>query len=354
MNEVEAAALSGRNLTLLYPEGCGPENWELNHPTGEMPDKWLYGLNYLAESVSLPIRTREVGRVGASGRLRALTGIGLDNQTTVCDLVATWDERMAVRSVAAGFVGGDTTLISGVIWENASRSPRSIARNSLTQRVLRRAEGLWFLSRGQEDLVLSRYGHLGTSLRFIRFGIDVDYFAYSLPPDRPRVLSLGTDQDRDWEALRQILVGLRRARPHVEVRVQGAPEGWSVEGVVSLPWMTHEELRREYHQSSIVLVPTRPNLHASGMTVACEAMSCGRPVIASSTPGMDDYVVDGITGRLCASGEVREALEAIIALLDDDGLRLRLGDAGAAHARRALTSRRMAHEIGELINHVSA
>ena len=60
-------------------------------------------------------------------------------------------------------------------------------------------------------------------------------------------------------------------------------------------------------------------------TVAMEAMSIGRPVIASRIGGLSDIVVDGETGFLVPPGDWRALREAIQRLLDDPSLRERLG-----------------------------
>jgi glycosyltransferase involved in cell wall biosynthesis len=63
-------------------------------------------------------------------------------------------------------------------------------------------------------------------------------------------------------------------------------------------------------------------------TVALEAMSCGRPLVASAVGGLADVVVDGETGLLVPPGDPAALAEAIAALLADPDRRARLGAAG--------------------------
>ncbi|MGH8918691.1 MAG: glycosyltransferase, partial [Actinomycetes bacterium] len=109
------------------------------------------------------------------------------------------------------------------------------------------------------------------------------------------------------------------------------------------------DIRRVYGRASFVTVATRPNLHASGMTVALEAMASGRAVIASATPGMEDYVVDGETGFLVRPGDRHALAERMQLLVGDPDLAGRLGAAGREKVRREHSSSRMADDLARLL-----
>ena len=64
-----------------------------------------------------------------------------------------------------------------------------------------------------------------------------------------------------------------------------------------------------------------------------EAMAAGLPVVASAVGGVPELVVDGETGLLVPPGEPAALAEALARLLDDPGLRERLGAAGRERAR---------------------
>jgi glycosyltransferase involved in cell wall biosynthesis len=63
-----------------------------------------------------------------------------------------------------------------------------------------------------------------------------------------------------------------------------------------------------------------------------EAMAAGLPVVASDVGGLREQVVDGETGYLVPAGDPQALADALARLLDDPGLRRRLGDAGRARA----------------------
>jgi glycosyltransferase involved in cell wall biosynthesis len=63
-----------------------------------------------------------------------------------------------------------------------------------------------------------------------------------------------------------------------------------------------------------------------------EAMAAGLPVVASAVGGIPEIVRDGETGLLVPPGDADALAAALGRLLDDDGLRRRLGAAGRERA----------------------
>jgi D-inositol-3-phosphate glycosyltransferase len=68
--------------------------------------------------------------------------------------------------------------------------------------------------------------------------------------------------------------------------------------------------------------------------VPLEAMACGVPVIASSVGGLVDTVVHGVTGLHIPPRRPDRLADAARELLADEGMRRRLGAAGAARAQQ--------------------
>lgn len=95
-------------------------------------------------------------------------------------------------------------------------------------------------------------------------------------------------------------------------------------------FVTHDELVELYRRAAVVAVPS----YREGFGVVCaEAMAHGRPVVASAVGGLLDLVEDGETGIHVPPGDVRALRAALVRLLDDRELRLRLGSAGRARIR---------------------
>jgi glycosyltransferase involved in cell wall biosynthesis len=79
--------------------------------------------------------------------------------------------------------------------------------------------------------------------------------------------------------------------------------------------------------------------------VAIEAAACGLPVIASRIYGLTDAVADQETGFLHAPGDVAALARHMQTLLEQPGLRRRLGDAGRARALRDFSAERVSQAL---------
>jgi glycosyltransferase involved in cell wall biosynthesis len=80
-------------------------------------------------------------------------------------------------------------------------------------------------------------------------------------------------------------------------------------------------------RAAAVWVPSR---RPCGEQVAAEALAAGVPVVASRLPGLAEVVGDA--GLLVPPGDRTEMAKQTRRLLDDEGLRLRLGEAGRRRA----------------------
>ncbi len=99
--------------------------------------------------------------------------------------------------------------------------------------------------------------------------------------------------------------------------------------------------------AEVVWVPSRAD---GGINVALEAMSVGRPVLAGRTPGLAEVVVDGETGHLIPPGDKVSLARLTRRLLDDPGLRRRLGDAGQKRAEERFAAAELVRrwiDVGE-------
>ena len=98
-------------------------------------------------------------------------------------------------------------------------------------------------------------------------------------------------------------------------------------------WLTAEELAEELAQASVVALPSLwPEPFG---LVGIEAFSAGRPVVASATGGVFDWLEDGVSGILVPPGDVPALGRALNELLDDPERQRAMGAAG----REAVASR---------------
>jgi glycosyltransferase involved in cell wall biosynthesis len=98
-------------------------------------------------------------------------------------------------------------------------------------------------------------------------------------------------------------------------------------------WLSAEALAEELANASVVVMPSLwPEPFG---LVGIEALACGRPVVASSTGGILDWLEDGVTGLCVKPGDAPELARALTELLADPARQRTMGLAG----RKAVAAR---------------
>ena len=82
---------------------------------------------------------------------------------------------------------------------------------------------------------------------------------------------------------------------------------------------------------------------------AVEAMACSCPVVVTDVGGLPEVVDDGGSGYVVARDDEHALAERIVALLQDEGLRKRMGAAGVQRYRQRFSASRMAAEYFRLL-----
>ena len=134
---------------------------------------------------------------------------------------------------------------------------------------------------------------------------------------------------------------LIRAIREIDAEVVICGDGWRTEAMRRLArrlglakrvhfrgWLSPDELATELAEASIVALPSLwPEPFG---LVGIEALAAGRPVIASLTGGVGDWLEDGVNGLAVKPGDVRALARALGDLLDDPARQAELGAAGQA------------------------
>ncbi len=92
----------------------------------------------------------------------------------------------------------------------------------------------------------------------------------------------------------------------------------------------------------VFVLPTHDDLLP---TVVAEAMATGLPVIASDVGGVSDLVVEGVTGRLFAAGDVGTLAMLCATVLADKDAAARLGKEGRLRAEESFDIRSQARHL---------
>lgn len=134
----------------------------------------------------------------------------------------------------------------------------------------------------------------------------------------------------EFPDMRVLLVGEGPEEPRLRALARDLGLG---ERVVFRPTVDHRALPDLFNAADVAVVPVYANVGVSN--VLQEAMACGRPVVASSIPGVVEFLEPGRSGLRFAPGDVAGLAEHLRALLGDPGLRESLG----SEARRLVVER---------------
>ncbi|MEQ9640645.1 MAG: glycosyltransferase family 4 protein [Alphaproteobacteria bacterium] len=171
-------------------------------------------------------------------------------------------------------------------------------------------------------------------------GVARERAGFGLPADRKWLLAVGMMRPGDkLESYRQLgqAIALLPGDDWCLAVAGDGPARAEVEAALGRRDRVHylgaldpDPLARLYAAADLMVWPAVGE--AYGMALL-EAQASGLPVVAGRQRGVPDVVGDGIGGRLVPPDDPSALAEAVRALLDDDGVRARLGAGAAAHVR---------------------
>ncbi|KRV50173.1 alpha-(1-2)-phosphatidylinositol mannosyltransferase [Wenjunlia vitaminophila] len=140
--------------------------------------------------------------------------------------------------------------------------------------------------------------------------------------------------------------GLRRLERLAETA--GVREAVRFTGEV--PWT---ELPAHYAAGDVFAMPCRTRLRGLDVEglgiVYLEASATGLPVIAGDSGGAPDAVLQGETGYVVRGGSPASVAERVVELLDDPGLRRRMGERGRSWVEESWRWDRLAQRLAALL-----
>jgi len=107
----------------------------------------------------------------------------------------------------------------------------------------------------------------------------------------------------------------------------------------------------EYYAYSDIYI--HPSLSESFPSAIREAMSVGRPVISTDVGFADEHIKNGINGFLVKPKEVQSLASAILLLLNDEKLRLKIGKNNRKYAEKYFDYNIMAKKIYKIYEEVA-
>jgi glycosyltransferase involved in cell wall biosynthesis len=276
--------------------------------------------------------------------------------------------RFPHRVYAPVFYGHSTNVLnSGAVFVRALaavliRRPRVVVLGSVERTVpwFVRARRLGLLGRAR--LVVTNQLHLSDEqLRFVDRNVVYSQAWIDAQPQavRGRAVFMPLPADGDFGSLRAaarddgyVFAGGGAGRDfatliealrdtHVPLRiVTFGPKtlGWSgpLPSNVEVEWaMPLAAFQQRLAAARIVAVTLHDARSDFGQTTVVQALSVGKPVVATRSPGVVDYVHDGREGLLIEAGDVAACRVAVLRLDADDELRQACGRRALERARRS-------------------
>jgi glycosyltransferase involved in cell wall biosynthesis len=119
-----------------------------------------------------------------------------------------------------------------------------------------------------------------------------------------------------------------------------------------LGYVAEADIASYYHSSDIVCMPSVDLSEAFGM-VQLEAMACGKPVVCCELGNGVTYVnLPGVTGLAVSPRDPEALADAIRTLLEDSGLRDKMGRAGYDRVRREFSLETMRMRYSSLFRSI--
>lgn len=90
-----------------------------------------------------------------------------------------------------------------------------------------------------------------------------------------------------------------------------------------LGWVRGEEKLDAFRRAHVF---TLPSYHEGLPIAVLEALAAGLPLVTTPVGGIPEVIKDGVNGVLVEPGDIRALADGLLRLLDDDGLRRRMGE----------------------------
>jgi glycosyltransferase involved in cell wall biosynthesis len=206
-------------------------------------------------------------------------------------------------------------------------------RDKILDFVVPRIDGIVALGTIQVDHIKRRWRPRGL-VEFVPMHIDTEFYQpFPFQPSQT-ILTVGDDIGRDFDTLLSAAEGLdaevvlKTNRPiqerdsHPRVRQIRQRLDWA-------------EYREMFAAARCVVIPVAETIHASGVGSLLEAMAMGKPIVATGSAGLSDYLRHEENALVVPCADPTAMRTAIQRLLTDPDLCVRLG----AGARRFVEER---------------
>lgn len=295
--------------------------WRDRHARGEVLDATPYGYHRAADAFDLRWTVSHAeGRLAGRIRRALAARLGFDvvhvwrNRALLRRADAIWTHTEREHLAIAAVLGRRAPpVLAQSVWLWDAWPGWGRARRRLVAALLRRHP--IEVVHSEVNLVDARAAVAGRRVELLPFGTQaLPSVRGDRPVEPPVVVSVGNDADRDWP----LLAAAAERLPELSFRVISSSRAardvrWppNAERIASV---TRASLTAAMREATCVVVPVRPNRHASGTTSCIEALGAGRPMVVSRAGGLARYVEGA--ARLVPPGDADALTSAIRAAAD--------------------------------------
>lgn len=238
------------------------------------------------------------------------------------------------------------------------------------RRVNRRLSKIICVSEAVREALLKREKLAETKVRTIPNGIaqpeppspeavEAIRVEFDLSPERPLVVCVSRlEQEKNVECLVGAMREVVQRRPEALCLIAGdGSQMESLRAQASAAGLDHSVVFAGFRSDALalmalshcVVLPSRAE--PFGLVLA-EAMAMGKAVVAANAGGPREIVVEGKTGFLVPPSDSAALAQALMWLLDDDSLRVEMGERGRQRFLSHYTAGRMAEATAEVYREV--
>ena len=292
-------------------------------------------------------------------------------------VAATWDELQVVHRLKALF---NFRIYCSSHGTDVTRHvyPENIARKQNIRSVFRNVDLFLPVSRSLDRLARKEYGGLDCGTLVLGCNVDTETFRPAEKPETRRELRrkagiaeespvlISVGRMMAVKGYRTVIMAIPDILEHypdlryVIVSEPLDPERRLIEALVRrlnieknvmlLPPVPHEELPGLLCAADVFVLTSEPvycpYYQEEGLPrVIVEASACGLPVIVSTTGGLPEAVIDGETGCVVETGDLRALKTAILELLGNRERAAEMGEKGRAFVRENFSDSAMAEKI---------
>lgn len=165
-----------------------------------------------------------------------------------------------------------------------------IVRGSkIYRKILSHVNKIVYVSHAEKEFLTNSLKIPEEKMKYLPFGVDVDYFSPLKSSDKDYILSVGGDLNRDY---RTLLEAVKNEDLKLEIVChENNIKGLSIPKNVSLYFnLNYNVLKNYYSKCKFLIIPSNDVEYSAGQTVLLEGMSMGKAVIVSKSKGLYNSV----------------------------------------------------------------